>query len=194
MQHDLRFIPFRSPADAGWDEAWSLYRDSFPPCERRSAEHHIRALADPAFTADGIWLGDRLAGLLFHWRGEGFRYAEHLAVAPALRGHNIGSRALEAYCRSSDGPVVLEIEPPIEGMALRRLHFYRRLGFVENPCHYIHPSYEEPFAPHPLVVMSYPEPLTPAQLRRAVDFVRERGLRYSGHQHPTLPRLEEAER
>ena len=107
MQHDLRFIPFRSPADAGWDEAWSLYRDSFPPCERRSAEHHIRALADPAFTADGIWLGDRLAGLLFHWRGEGFRYAEHLAVAPALRGHNIGSRALEAYCRSSDGPVVL---------------------------------------------------------------------------------------
>ena len=167
MQHDLRFIPFRSPADAGWDEAWSLYRDSFPPCERRSAEHHIRALADPAFTADGIWLGDRLAGLLFHWRGEGFRYAEHLAVAPALRGHNIGSRALEAYCRSSD---------------------------VENPCHYIHPSYEEPFAPHPLVVMSYPEPLTPAQLRRAVDFVRERVLRYSGHEHPTLPRLEEAER
>ena len=79
-------------------------------------------------------------------------------------------------------------------MALRRLHFYRRLGFVENPCHYIHPSYEEPFAPHPLVVMSYPEPLTPAQLRRAVDFVRERVLRYSGHEHPTLPRLEEPER
>ncbi len=191
MNTDLRFIPFRSTADKGWEQAWAIYQESFPPCEKRSLDNYVRAFDDPAFAAEGIWLGDRLAGIFFRWRDEGFHYLEHLAVSPAMRGHNIGSEALAAFCRSVAEPVVLEIEPPVEEIAIRRLHFYRRLGFVENPCRYIHPSYEEPFAPHPLVLMSYPAPFTTEQLRRTADFVRERVLRYSGHKSLTEPRLEE---
>lgn len=191
MNTDLRFIPFRSTADKGWEQAWAIYQESFPPCEKRSLDNYVRAFDDPAFAAEGIWLGDRLAGIFFRWRDEGFHYLEHLAVSPAMRGHNIGSEALAAFCRSVAEPVVLEIEPPVEEIAIRRLHFYRRLGFVENPCRYIHPSYEEPFAPHPLVLMSYPAPFTTEQLHRTADFVRERVLRYSGHKSLTEPRLEE---
>ena len=36
METDLKFRPFRSPADPGWDEAWAIYQNSFPQKEIRS--------------------------------------------------------------------------------------------------------------------------------------------------------------
>lgn len=55
METDLKFRPFRSPADPGWDEAWAIYQNSFPQKEIRSLEDHLQALSDPHYTADGIW-------------------------------------------------------------------------------------------------------------------------------------------
>lgn len=185
---ELQFIPVRSRHDALWAELWPLYEASFPACERWDAEAYDRAFADPAFEADAILLDGAFAGLLFHWTTDGFHYIEHLAVSPRLRGQQIGSRALEAFCR--DRRVILEIDPPEEEVSIRRLHFYERLGFVANPHHYIHPSFRRPFHPHRLVVMSRPGPLTDPEIRRFADFVREHVLRYSDHEHPTLPRID----
>lgn len=185
----LRFVPFTSPADKGWDEAWAIYENSFPYKEQRSMEDHLRALEDPRFEAEGIWLGDRLAGFLNHWTwGEGFSYCEHLAMSPELRGQRVGSRALEAFCARA-GKVVLEIDLPVDDISIRRLHFYQRLGFVDNPYVYRHPSYRPPFTTHQLVLMSYPDPLTDAEAERFADFVREEVLRYSRHESPALPQL-----
>ncbi len=36
MTHRLQFAAFRSPADSGWAEAMTIYREAFPPRERRS--------------------------------------------------------------------------------------------------------------------------------------------------------------
>ena len=187
MTPQPEFIPFRTPADRGWEEAQEIYRNSFPRMEQRPAQEHLRALADPAFEADGIWLGQQLAGILYHWNYDDTWYVEHLAVSPALRGQNMGSRALEAFCR--DRRVILEIDPPVDDISIRRLRFYRRLGFVENPHDYIHPSFSPPFEPHRLVLMSYPTPLTDPEARTFADFVRERVLRYSEREAPALPRL-----
>ena len=55
MENILEFKSFRSPSDAGWEEAWKLYEESFPRKETRSLADHLRALEDPRFTADGIW-------------------------------------------------------------------------------------------------------------------------------------------
>lgn len=186
----LHFIPFRSTADKGWDEAWEIYRSSFPRNEQWSAESYARAFDDPAFAADGVWLEGRLAGILFHWKGPGFRYVEHLAVSPALRGRNMGSQILATYCKDAGEQVILEIDPPEDEISIRRLHFYQRLGFVENPYEYIHPSFQRPFMPHRLVLMSYPQPIAYDEARRFADFVRETVLRYSEHESPELPRLE----
>lgn len=185
---ELQFIPVRSRHDALWAELWPLYEASFPACERWDAEAYDRAFADPAFEADAILLDGAFAGLLFHWTTDGFHYIEHLAVSPHLRGQQIGSRALEAFC--CDRRVILEIDPPEEEVSIRRLHFYERLGFVANPHRYIHPSFRRPFHPHRLVVMSRPGPLTDPEIRRFADFVREHVLRYSDHEHPTLPRID----
>ena len=88
MTRPLQFIPFKSRSDKGWAEAWELYEKSFPYNERWNAEGNDRAFGDPNFEADGIWRGDEFIGILFHWGADGYRYVEHLAVSPALRGQN----------------------------------------------------------------------------------------------------------
>ncbi len=176
----LRFIPFRTPGDKGWDEAAELYHNSFPRKELRSEADHQRALADPRFTADGIWLGDAFAGILYHWRfGEAY-YVEYFAVLPALRGRNVGSEALASFCR--ERRVILEIDPPEDDISVRRLNFYRRQGFIDNPHDYIHPSYCRPFEPHRLVLMSRPGVLGDEEADRLTEFVRSVVLKYSEHE------------
>lgn len=187
MNRTLQFIPFRAPSDKGWSEAASLYRAAFPVKEIRSEADHLRALDDPAFEADGIWLGETFAGLLYFWKHKEWHYIEHLAIDPELRGHRIGSRALEAFCRGKQ--VILEIDPPEDEISIRRLHFYQRLGFVENPHPYLHPSFQQPFETHRLVLLSYPRAIENDEAREIADFVRERVLRYSEHEHPTLPQI-----
>ena len=100
----------------------------------------------------------------------------------------MGSKALAAFCERV-GSVILEIDPPVDEISIRRLRFYRRLGFVENPHEYLHPSFREPFVTHKLVLMRYPRPLDDGEARRFADFVRETVLSYSGHKEPRLPRL-----
>ena len=165
MTRPLQFIPFKSRSDKGWAEAWELYEKSFPYNERWNAEGYDRAFGDPNFEADGIWRGDEFIGILFHWGADGYRYVEHLAVSPALRGQNMGSAALSAFCRKV-GRVILEIDPPVDDISIRRLHFYDRL-----------------------VLMSYPGAITYEEARSFADFVRETVLRYSEHEAPTLPNL-----
>ena len=99
----------------------------------------------------------------------------------------MGSKALAAF--SEGKRVILEIDPPEDEISIRRLHFYRRLGFVENPQEYIHPSFRKPFHAHRLVLMSRPGPLTNEEARDFADFVRERVLLYSEHEAPALPKL-----
>lgn len=189
MDERLQAIPFRSCTDEGWADAWRIYREAFPECEQWREEAYARAFADPDFEADALRMEGAVVGLLFHWRYGTYRYVEHLAIDPALRGRNLGSQALEALRERSEG-VVLEIDPPEDERSRRRLRFYERLGFVRNDHPYVHPSYRQPFCAHRLVLMSYPGALDRDAARRFADFVRERILRlYSDHTDPQLPRL-----
>ena len=120
MTQELQFIPFESRSDKGWAEAWDLYEESFPRCERWNAQGYDRAFGDPRFEADGIWRGEEFIGILFHWNAGAYRYVEHLAVSPAPRGQNMGSKALTAFCRKV-GRVILEIDPPVDDISIRRL-------------------------------------------------------------------------
>ena len=152
----LTYRRFLSTADAGWAAAYRLYEASFPPCERRSERDYDAALAD-----------------------EGYAYLEHLAVEPVLRGHNYGARILYDLCRRA-GRVILEIDPPEDEISRRRRGFYERNGFVYNEYDYIHPSYLRPPQPHRLMVMSYPEAISPAEFEAFRTFARGVAVEYTG--------------
>lgn len=175
------------PGTEAWDAALEIYREAFPRKERRSEADQLRALADPLFRTEGIFVDGTLRGIVFYWLFGESRYIEYLAMAPAMRGRNLGSQVLQRFCAGRR--VILEIEPPEDELTVRRLHFYERAGFHADARRYIHPSYSRPFEPHRLVLMSYPSPLENDEARLFADFIRERVLAYSEHQAPTAPRL-----
>lgn len=142
---ELRFTPLRSRSESGWAEARRIYEESFPRCERRADADYDAALADPRFTADAIRLDGRIVGILYHWRGEGFRYIEYLAFDPAMRGRNLGTRALEAFCAADPAPVILEIEPPVDVPTRRRRDFYARRAPAAEPPGEAHARRSPPF-------------------------------------------------
>ena len=184
MEH-IRII---APGDPGFDWLYDLYMQSFPVHEQRLRERQEGVLGHPEYHCDLLCQGETRVGLLMWWAGPGFRYVEHFCVRPELRGRRYGAKALEELGR--DGKtVVLEIDPPVDDISIRRRHFYERLGFVANPYEYIHPSFRKPFTPHQLILMSYPGPLTYDEARGFADFVRETVLGYSEHEAPTLPKL-----
>lgn len=51
-------------------------------------------------------------------------------ILPALRGQRYGSRALSML--PNDRPVILEIDPPVDEIAIRRKGFYERCGFTRT--------------------------------------------------------------
>ena len=82
------------------------------------------------------------------------------------------------FCRAGRG--ILEIDPPEDEISRRRRGFYERNGFVYNEYDYIHPSYLRPPQPHRLMVMSYPEAISPAEFEAFRTFARGVAVEYTG--------------
>lgn len=89
-------------------------------------------MSHPEYHFDVIWEGETFVGILLHWEEEGFSYVEHFATDPALRGQGLGARALELL-NSRGKSVVLEIDPPVDELSIRRKGFYQRLASGRIP-------------------------------------------------------------
>lgn len=164
------------------EAAHELYEESFPEKERRSRAAQEAAAMDDAARCRIITDDGSLAAIVYFWLSPEMLYLEFLAVAPSMRGQSIGAELLRTLrAEYPDRRIVLEIEPPIDGLALRRLGFYRRNGYVANGYDYVHPSYRlgEAACPHPLVVMSHGTPLSREEYDAFLRFMRDTVLPYS---------------
>ena len=119
-----------------------LWISSFPHNERRDGDkQQTMAAMVTTFHPCTLIEDEQPVGLLYWWSFPRFRYIEHFAVAPALRGRRIGERALQHFLEQSPLPVLLEVECPDERepLTLRRIAFYERNGF-----HLLHRPYLQP--------------------------------------------------
>lgn len=146
--------------DELYAEAMRLYGISFPPHEQREAASQKRILAQDAYHFDVVCDGGRFVGEILYWDIGGFFYIEHFCVSPELRSRHYGQRILEAYDKA---PLILEIDPPVDELSVRRKGFYERCGFAENPYSHVHPPYHAGSEGHRLVVMSAPAALTQSE-------------------------------
>lgn len=132
-----------------------LMLTAFPPEERRPTDRQ-REVTDhnPDFQPYAVTLDGKFAGLLTLWTLNGFDYVEHLATLPGLRGKGLGRQILQQLTQRSDRPIVLEVEPPTYGLAIRRIGFYKRCGFVcWEKQHYEQPPYSAGLPAVPLLLM-----------------------------------------
>lgn len=167
-----------SPDDtARWDSVWELYEESFPLAERRKKEDHLRAHADERFFPLSAWEGEQLIGLMFFWEWDSYRYLEYLAVNPTLRGQNLGSQMLR-YLRDSEHTIILEIDPLINELSVRRLQFYERAGYTLTPYRFMHLPYRLEAEPQELLILSYPHMISKEQHNDFVRFLNEEVIKY----------------
>lgn len=147
----------RRTDDELYEKAIALYAISFPPHEQREADSQKRILEQDAYHFDVVCDGGQFVGEILYWDIGGFFYIEHFCVSPELRNRHYGQRILAEYDKT---PLILEIDPPVDGISIRRKGFYERCGFVENPYRHVHPPYHAGNEGHELVVMSTHRALT----------------------------------
>ena len=91
-----------------------------------------------------------------------FVYVEHFCILPEMRNKKYGQKVLQLL-RQNGRMVILEIDPPVVVISIRRKRFYERGGFVENPYFHVHPPYRRENSGHTLVIMSFPKTIPQAE-------------------------------
>lgn len=155
----MRFARLTTTEDAIYAEAMALYHISFPFHEQREAASQARIMHHADYQFNLIYDEDTFVGLLLCWETDRFIYVEHFCILPAMRNKKYGQRAL-GLLNQRGKTVILEIDPQVDEISLRRKAFYERGNYQANPFAHVHPAYHAGCAGHPLVVMSCPKPLT----------------------------------
>lgn len=151
-----------------FNSAYQLLHQAFPPIEHREEPDQRALLRRPEYT---MFVRTDEQGevdaLLAAWEMERVRFVEHFAVRDSLRGKGLGAKILQEYLSSSSKPVVLEVEPPETPIAIRRIEFYRRQGLLLNEYPYEQPPLREGMPNCPLLLMSWPQPLSAQEFQIA---------------------------
>ena len=161
----LTFGRCRDASGPLMDAAMALYRRSFPAHELRLWTDQQAAMNDPLYHFDLCLL-------------DGALYVEHFCVEPSMRGHGLGTLILAELAKKSR-PIILEIDPLTDDVAIRRKGFYERCGYVANGFAHIHPPYQAANHGHALIVMSHPRALSQAEFDTFTVDLREKVMAYS---------------
>ncbi|MGE7110365.1 GNAT family N-acetyltransferase [Lysinibacillus sp. NPDC047702] len=144
-----------------FDEIFALMEVSFPESERRTYAGQKGLLAEPYYRLiTETNNNNQIVAFLAAWEFPSFRFVEHIAVDPILRGSGVGGKMLAAYMKESKKPILLEVEYPDTELAQRRIGFYERLGYRLNSFEYVQPPLHKEKDDLPLKIMSYPQLLT----------------------------------
>jgi len=140
-----------------FDSFFNLMEEAFPSVERRSYEDAKKLLCEELYNiiVDKDE-NDNITAFIASWEFNDFNYIEHFAVEGKIRGNGIGTSMLQAYLNKSNKPIFLEVELPENDVSLRRIEFYKRLGFHLNNFEYLQPPMQKQHDFLPLKVMSYP--------------------------------------
>ncbi|MNO33507.1 putative acetyltransferase YjbC [compost metagenome] len=155
-----------------FDEIYAIMEASFPVNEIRTYSGQKALLSLPHYRLYTERDADnRILAFLAAWEFPELRFVEHLAVNPEIRGGGIGQKLMQNYLAHTDKPIVLEVEPPANELAARRIGFYGRLGFHLNPFDYVQPPLREGQADLPLQIMTCPRPATQQEFRQFRDIL-----------------------
>ena len=167
----MEFRRMTSAEHPDYAGAMELYRSSFPRHELREEASQERIMGHPQYHFDCVDDGECRVGLILYWETERFIYVEHFCIFPELRGRKYGQRTLEKL-KEKRKVIILEIDPPVDEISIRRKGFYERCGFMANPYAHVHPAYHRECEGHGLVVMSCPEKLTGKQYDDFAAYLR----------------------
>lgn len=150
---------------------YDLLYKSFPSIERRTYEGQKKLLNNNLYNVLYFKENEKVVAFLAYWEFNNFIFIEHFAVDEDLRGKGTGTNILKSFLRSSNKKVVLEVELPLEDIAIRRIEFYKRLGLYLNDYKYMQPPLQKGNEYFELKIMSYPEKITKEEFIEFRDII-----------------------
>lgn len=158
----MNFERITNPLHPMYRRALELYQISFPLHEQREELSQTAILHDDTYHFELIYDEDIFIGLVLYWENLDYIYIEHFCILPEMRNKQYGKKVL-SFLKEQKKTLILEIDPPIDEVSVRRKGFYERCGFVENPYPHIHPPYHQGNHGHELVIMSSPMAISQAE-------------------------------
>ncbi len=162
-------IYLREIKECNFPEIYKKLENAFPYEERRDFDDYKIYFQNDKFSPFEIVDEKKEVGFINLWEFENFIYIEHLAIDPEIRGGGYGSKAIECVKEMFKKPIILEAEAPETETQIKRISFYKKLGFKINGYNYFQPSYHNG-DPVPLKLLSFPEHLTQNEYS---EFLRE---------------------
>jgi ribosomal protein S18 acetylase RimI-like enzyme len=140
-----------------FDSFFELMNEAFPSVERRNYQDQKNLLCEDLYNiiVDKD-KDDNITAFIASWEFSDFNFIEHFAVDSKIRGNGMGTAILKFYLNKYNKPIFLEVELPENDIAIRRIEFYKRLGFQLNEFEYLQPPMQKQHDVLPLKVMSYP--------------------------------------
>jgi ribosomal protein S18 acetylase RimI-like enzyme len=169
----LRFSPV---TERDFDEVYSKMTSAFPYEERRDSYDEKECLKDSRFKLLSLIDNDTPVGFTALWVLDGFVFLEHIAIDEDKRSSGYGSKAIELIKSEFNLPIILEAEAPVTEQQIKRIAFYKRLGFTVNDYDYTQPSYHGGEGV-PLMLLSFPEPMTDADFNKFIEETRKSAYR-----------------
>ncbi len=176
-----------------FERAYDLYKSSFPVEERRDDEEQRRVLKNEAYHFDVIKENDEFIGIMLYWEVNELVYLEHFAIRRDLREKGYGTAVLNLL-KENGKTILLEIEPPVDDITVRRYEFYKRNGFVMNPFYHIQAKYHLGDADLELKILSYPRELEKDEYLAFYEYMtREIGIQPSVSGEVTVRALKDTD-
>lgn len=150
-----------------FDDVFSLMQKSFPKNEYRTYANQQKLLQNKYYRIIP-YFGSKSEFLAFAavWEFDSFKFVEHIAVSEKCRGMGIGSKIMSDIIQKSNTDIILEIEPPIDEISKKRLHFYEKLGFKLNDYPYMQLPLNKNDKPITLKILSYPQGLDEEKFKK----------------------------
>jgi len=148
-----------------FDSFFKLMSESFPSIERRSYEDQKKLIGEDLYNIIvNKDKDDNVIAFIASWEFGDFNFVEHFAVYSKMRGNGMGTSMLKDYLNRCNKPIFLEVELPKNDISIRRIGFYKRLGFHLHNFHYLQPPLQKQHDFLPLKIMSYPKSVNEEQV------------------------------
>ncbi len=157
---EFRILNGKSVSNSWFDSFFEILENSFLKEEFRSFEKQKALLEKNAYNILFCFEGDEIIAITAFWHLEGFTFIEHFAVKESFRLKGIGSKMMKFLLNKYKNNVILEVELPYNEVNIKRIEFYKKLGFKYNDFEYFQAPLNKGDKPLPLRIMSYPENIT----------------------------------
>lgn len=156
----MKLVKIRYPNSKKFKEAWGILRASFPFNERRGLNAQIKIMKNKLYDLFLVYDSKELVGIIAYWNFHSFLFIEHLAIKNKFRNHGRGTELLRNHIIKKNKKAVLEAEKLKNRISIKRIKFYKKVGFKLNRHNYIQPPYDKSKKPVPMFLMSFPDKLS----------------------------------